>query len=117
MAFWVLMDYDAEVWSLKHRINLEALASSPSVDLVTLFFSPARVVVLLDNNECDEMLLAVAGRVLRCDFDGNFLGLREFGGWGCFITCHSLRETMLRHPFFEMQEVAVNDGLPFRLGV
>ncbi|KAK3144716.1 hypothetical protein QOZ80_4AG0316850 [Eleusine coracana subsp. coracana] len=75
MEFWVLMDYDAEVWTLKHRINLEALAPSPPVDPVTLFFSPARVVVL-DNDE-REVLLVPRGR-WKC------AATSTATSWGCW---------------------------------
>ncbi|TVU00292.1 hypothetical protein EJB05_54280, partial [Eragrostis curvula] len=116
IEFWVLEDYEAEIWSLKHRIKLEALEPSPSppVSPYTLVCSNVKVAVFNEG----EVLISVAGRVLHCDFHGNFFRFLECGGGLCSITGYSLRESILRHPFFEMQEeIAVNDmPMPFLLG-
>ncbi|TVU00289.1 hypothetical protein EJB05_54277, partial [Eragrostis curvula] len=120
IEFWVLEDYDAEIWSFKRWINLEALTQTPAppVDRLALFCTPARVVVFNER----EVLISILGRVLQCDVHGNFLGLLECGGRLCHITGHSLRESILQHPFFEMQEeIAVNENdnmpMPFLLAV
>ncbi|KAM3372245.1 hypothetical protein ACQJBY_019235 [Aegilops geniculata] len=117
IEFWVLHDYDAETWSLKHRINLFGM--DPSVLVYPEVIISPRMAVLGGG----EMLIRFTHRgVLHFDVNGKFLGYvksqdgQEINLW---VSGHYLRESIIPGPLFhEMREEdAANQEPPFFVGL
>lgn len=104
---WAIQDYGAEMetWSLKHRINLPGVGSSPPSKVM----SSPRMVVLYDG----ELLIQFTGRrVLHYDINGKFEGYvkgeddQDIDLW---MTKHYLQESIIPLPLFH--EMAEEDGV------
>jgi hypothetical protein len=110
-----MQDYEAETWACKYRIDLSTveasrkLYSTPflmirrNLELHTVILYSNDMVVL---NERELLILFNEDRVLRCDIDGNFLGIVKLGKgqYRLWLTQHRLQESIVPIPNHEVQE-------------
>ncbi|XBI98794.1 hypothetical protein VPH35_018997 [Triticum aestivum] len=100
---WRVHDYDAEIWSFKHRINLTGMDPSSLVDPNHTIIP--RMAVL---NRGEMLIQFTHWCVLDFDINGKFLGYvksedgQEIYWW---VTWHYLQESIIPLPLFhEMRE-------------
>jgi hypothetical protein len=114
IEIWVMQDYESESWTLKHRINMLAMTSSPHFEYIS------KMVLI---NQCELLIccgttLEGPDYLLRCDIDGKFLGYVEINGGKLpvYFTNQYIQESMIPLPFNEMQEGGVDKEPPFLIG-
>ncbi|XP_062178881.1 F-box protein At5g49610-like [Phragmites australis] len=101
VELWLLQDYENQKWICKHRIELPAMKVSTYrfKEPWHVFFMSEEGIVLVNPQQ----------KLLHYDINGD---LREsFRCDGCHlkITLYTLKESLIRHRFFEMQN-NVGDG-------
>ncbi|KAM0923746.1 hypothetical protein ACQ4PT_005354 [Festuca glaucescens] len=92
LKIWVLLDYDKEVWSLKHHVKVPRVGrlygSSHSTSSYTVV------------SEKGDMLLFLFNRMFHCDNKGKGLGEFEWESCSPCNAKHLFKESLIRHAFF-----------------
>ncbi|CAM0952382.1 unnamed protein product [Alopecurus aequalis] len=112
---WVMQDYDAEIWSFKHRINLSVVDPPSRFDSPIYMAMFPKMAVL---NEGELLLQFNRGLVLHYDVDGKFLGYvisEEDRNINLRITGHYLQESVIPLPLFH--ETGEEDEPTFFVGL
>ncbi|XBI02867.1 hypothetical protein VPH35_131363 [Triticum aestivum] len=114
MDVWVMPDYDAETWDFKYRIDVSTVEKSRRVYLTSYKKkkkTPLHSAVQWFNdmvvlNERELLIRFNSQHVMRCDIDGNFLGMVNIGKsqFCMLLTQHRLKENIKPIIFHEMQE-------------
>ncbi|XBI04096.1 hypothetical protein VPH35_132435 [Triticum aestivum] len=118
---WVMHDYEANIWALKYRIDLPTMEKSRQLNLTSLKrkrMTPLDTTVRWFNqiamvNDQELLIQFNRNRVLRCDIDGNVLGMVKIGKkqYCMVLTGHRLQESMIPIPCHEIQQE--DDEPPF----
>jgi hypothetical protein len=98
---YVMHDYKAEVWALRHRIKLSTVGAPPQSYL------PARILRKIVALNERELLIEHPSGISHCDISDKLLGKMEcdqHGGNRMHITSLHFQENIVPLPFFGMQE-------------
>jgi hypothetical protein len=98
---YVMHDYEAEVWTLRHRIKLSTVGAPPQSYL------PARIIRKIVALNERELLIEHPSGVSHCDINDKLLGKMEWNvheGNHVRITSFRFQENIVPLPFFGMQE-------------
>jgi hypothetical protein len=95
VELWLLQDNTGMKWVCKHRIGL------PVMNVITFQFDePWRVFFM---SEEGVVLVTQQQKLLHYDLNGNLKESFRCGGRNLRITPYTLKESLVRHAFFEMQ--------------
>ncbi|XP_062229302.1 F-box protein At5g49610-like [Phragmites australis] len=101
VELWLLQDYENNKWVCKHQIEL------PAMKVSTFHFDePWRVFFM---SEEGVVLVTPQQKLLHYDMNGDLWESFRCDGRHLKITLYTLKESLIRHRFFEMQENA-DDG-------
>uniref|UniRef100_A0A0A9HUM2 F-box domain-containing protein n=1 Tax=Arundo donax TaxID=35708 RepID=A0A0A9HUM2_ARUDO len=101
VELWILQDYENQLWVCKYRVELPALEISTfplDQDWLHFFMSREGVVLVTPQQ-----------RLLHYDMDGNLQEIFRCDGRLLKITRYVLKESLVRHAFFQIQD-NVGDG-------
>ncbi|CAN6163414.1 unnamed protein product [Urochloa humidicola] len=99
VELWLLQDYANGIWVCKHRVRLPAVEVSSFAfhDSSRVFFMAEEGVVVVTPEQ----------KLLHYGMDGALLGSFPCdGGRNLKITLYTLKESLVRHAFFELQDNA-----------
>uniref|UniRef100_A0ACD5ZCV3 Uncharacterized protein n=1 Tax=Avena sativa TaxID=4498 RepID=A0ACD5ZCV3_AVESA len=127
MDVWVMQDYEAEIWAFQYRIDMSTVEVSQQLYLTSLKKEKktkkktpldSRIEEFTDMvvlNERELLIRSNKKNVLRCDIDGNFLGMVTIGkSQYCMqLTQHRLQESIIPFPYHGLQEE--DDEPPFSM--
>ncbi|KAM3310146.1 hypothetical protein ACQJBY_031061 [Aegilops geniculata] len=114
MDVWVMLDYDAEIWSFKYRIDVSTVEASRQRYLTSFknkMKTPLHSTVQWFNDTVvlheRELLIRFNSKyVLRLDIDGKFLGMVNIGKsqYRMLLTQHRLKDNITPIMFRESQK-------------
>ncbi|TVU16290.1 hypothetical protein EJB05_39844, partial [Eragrostis curvula] len=98
VKFWVLRDYEAELWDFKYRINLSEVVAPLAQPFQDNFYSSTHLRATLISER--EVLIQVCGSMFVCDLDGKVLKnvKRDEEMYFQQITWHWYKESILPLP-------------------
>jgi hypothetical protein len=116
---WVMQDYEAGIWALKYRIDHDKveesrqlyLSSSNKKKKTRLESAMSGISDMVVLSEREVLIMFNNNLALRCDIDGNYLGMVKIGKsqYCMMLTNHLLQESIIPIPSHEMQG---EDGKP-----
>ncbi|XBI13436.1 hypothetical protein VPH35_140168 [Triticum aestivum] len=118
---WEMQDYEANIWAFKYRIDLPTVEKSRQLNLTSLKRkrkTPLDTTVswfdqIAMFNDRELLIQFNRNRVLRCDIDGNVLGMVKIAKkqYCMVLTGHRLQESMIPIPCHDIQQE--DDEPPF----
>jgi hypothetical protein len=123
ISIWVMQDYETQIWSFKHRIDVSTVQASRSLGLTSpeeqwkkkkpfdSTVSYFNEMVVLNEHE---LLMGFNDKNVLCyDTDGKFLRMFTIGKriYRINLTSHRLQESIMPIPSSEMQE----DEFPYSI--
>uniref|UniRef100_A0ACD5UFZ9 Uncharacterized protein n=1 Tax=Avena sativa TaxID=4498 RepID=A0ACD5UFZ9_AVESA len=103
---WVMQDYDSEVWSHKHHVQLQA-------PLGYIRVLDTRNVMVVHEERDDVLLLYNFGQTLSlADTGRKLLAVSRLDGHVVFLGTHRIKESLVQHSFFSALQGA-SDGWSF----
>jgi F-box interacting protein len=97
VELWVLRDYANDVWLCEHRVRL------PEAEVSTFVFDASWRVFFMSSSE-GVVVVTPEQKLLHYDMNGTLRGTFPCNGRSLKITPYTLKESLVRHAFFEAQD-------------
>jgi hypothetical protein len=114
---WVMQDYEAEFWSFKYMVDLSVVEASRQLHLTSfqkekekerpLDLAGKWIHDMAALNERELLIMCDRNHLLRCDIDGNFIGMVDIGNsqYCIKLTQLHLKESIIPAPYHGMKGV------------